>query len=376
MYDHPQAKRPTQTTRHVAVAACTFDLDGSVPTEIQLTPAGTFRARDGRPKGLSGWRIDAAIAQRVIERARQAVGDFVLDYEHQTLHTETNGQPAPAGGWWIGADMQWREGEGLFATNFQWTAAARAAIAAREYRYISPVIAYDPATGEVLGIVMAALTNFPAIDGLSDLTALAAARFNFKDDPHPHPQEKENTPVNREQLIALLGLADDATEVQINQAMTALKARADVQTAVSDALGVTGDADPVAAVAALKAKAPGKPDPAQFVPVDVVQNLQTQVAALTTQINTSQVNDLVEVAMSDGKLLPAQEKWARDLGESDIASLKSYLDNATPIAALKGGQTGGNAPEGDGDGSLSEEELAVCKATGVDPEEYKKTKSA
>jgi hypothetical protein len=32
--------------------------------------------------------------------------------------------------------------------------------------------------------------------------------------------------------------------------------------------------------------------------------------------------------LADGRLLPAQEQWARDLGESDLAALRTYLDAA------------------------------------------------
>ncbi len=372
MYGHPTQQHPA-ATRQVAVAACTFDLAGQAPDEIKLTPAGTFRARDGRPQGLPGWRIDAVIAARVIERARDAVGDFVVDYEHQTLYAEANGQPAPAGGWWSGAGMEWREGQGLYATGVQWTDRARAAIEAREYRYISPVIAYDPATGEVRGIVMAALTNYPAIDGLSDLTRLAAARFQI------NPQQEDNT-VNREQLIALLGLADDATEQQITEAMTDLKTQA---TAITEeladlrkALGVKEGGDAVATVAALKG-ATRKPDPAKYVPVETVAELQEQVAALSTKITNNEVDDLVDTALADGKLLPALEAWARELGGKDIEALKAYIDNATPIAALKGRQTGGKEPDGDGgSGELDAAALAVCTQMGIDPDEYKKNLTA
>ncbi len=368
MYGHPRKQRPSHTGQ-VAIAACTVDLDGTVPTEIQLTPAGRFRARDGRPEGLPGWIIDARIASDVIARAAQAVGDYVIDYEHQTLYAERNGQPAPAAGWWSGAALEWRDGDGLYATSISWTARARAAIEAREYRYISPVIAYDSATGEVRGIVMAALTNYPAIDGLSDLTRLAAARFDFAPD---HPQEDH---MDRTQLIALLGLADDATDQQITEAIEALKTQSEGLADLRTALGVDAEADAVAAVAALKASTDNQPDPAKFVPVGVVTELQQQVAALSTRLTNSEVDELVEQALEDGKILPALESWARDLGATDIDALRTYIEHATPVAALKGTQTGGKSPAG-GDNGLSDEELAVCKATGIDPDEYAKQKEA
>lgn len=141
--------------------------------EFRILPAGVFRAKDGRPANLPGWKIDAEIAQRVIA-ASASVDELVIDYEHQTINAEKNGQPAPAAGWF--KRMVWREGAGLFAVGVQWTDKAKAMIAAGEYRYISPVFPYNAVTGEVQKIVGLGLTNNPALPGLANLAALSAQR--------------------------------------------------------------------------------------------------------------------------------------------------------------------------------------------------------
>ncbi len=164
---------------NLSIAACVgepFELL-SATQDIQLTPAGLFRARDGRPEGLPGWYIDAVLAATVIEQAFLQKDRFLIDYEHQTLYAEKNGQPAPAAGWYKGTDMQWREGAGLFATNIEWTPAAAKAIANKEYRYISPVIVYNKTTGHILAVNMAALVNYAAIDGMNDIASVAAAKY-------------------------------------------------------------------------------------------------------------------------------------------------------------------------------------------------------
>lgn len=371
MYRHPSKQPPFTHRGTVAIAACVVDLNGHVPAEIQLTPSGHFRARDGRPSEvLAGWYIDATIAQRVIARSINTAGDFVIDYEHQTLHTEKNGQPAPAGGWWTGANMEWRDGQGLFATNIDWTDAAKAAIAAKEYRYISPVLAYDKQSGHVLAILMAALTNYPAIEGLSDLTAMAAAKFDFT------PHHEEENPVKREQLIALLGLATDASDELIQQAITALKAQASANSALRTNLALADDADLVATVAALKTTAEknGEPDPARYVPIAAFESLKTEVATLKADSTTKAVDELVEEGLDSGKLHPDQEEWARKYGNNDIAGLKAYLEKTPAIAALKGTQTRGKQPDGTtANGELDEEAVALCAQMGIDPEDYKKT---
>ncbi|MCK9468198.1 MAG: phage protease [Porticoccaceae bacterium] len=390
MYSHPHPhhafKRQSGTgTGTVAVAACVVDLNGRVPTEIQLTPAGRFRARDGRPFDVpTGWLIDAGIAERVIATALATAGDFVIDYEHQTLHASENGQPAPASGWFKGAGLQWREDQGLFATGIEWTEAAKAAITAKEYRYISPVIAYDKTTGHVLAILMAALTNFPAIEGLSDLTAMAAARFSLTGAlppgaPEYRPsmditeQPEEENPVKREQLIQLLGLAANATDEQIEAGLVALKAEASAASALRSNLQLADDADVVAAVAALKATTNQTPDPSKYVPIEAFEALKGEVATLKTENTKKDVDELVEVGLSSGKLHPDQEAWARQYGEADIVGLKAYLEKTPAIAALKSTQTQGKPPGTDAEGELDADSAALCAQMGIDPEEYKKT---
>ena len=101
--------------------------------------------------------------------------------------------------------------------------------------------------------------------------------------------------------------------------------------------------------------------------------LQGQIAALTARQQDADVDALVKPALADGRLLPAMEKWARDLGKTDVAALTAYLGAAQPIAALTATQTKGIPPSGlaKGDAQLSADELAVCTAMGLTPDQYK-----
>ncbi|MDT3707472.1 MAG: phage protease [Thiobacillus sp.] len=330
-----------------AFAALSIAITPASGREIQLTPAGLFKARDGRPAGIAGWKLDAQTALKVAARAAARKTPFVIDYEHQTLATEKNGQPAPAAGWF--KTLEWRDGAGLFATDVEWTAKAKAHIEAGEYKFISPVFGYDPKTGDVLQVEMAALTNTPALDGMDAVAALAQDFFNRSQEP----THEKDRPMKA--LANLLGLAEDATEADISAAIVALKAKT---------------TEHETTIAALKTQAP---DPAKFVPVETVTALQGQVAALTTRLNDTELEDVVQAALSSGKLLPAMEGWARDLGKKDIAALKGYIEKNPAIAALNGNQTGGKGPEGRTDGELSATDLAICKSMGIKPEDYKAT---
>ena len=114
-------------------------------------------------------------------------------------------------------------------------------------------------------------------------------------------------------------------------------------------------------------------------PISVVQELQTNVAALSADVNKRQLDDLIKPALADGRLLPSQEAWARELGKTNIAALTQFVQSAQPIAALTGTQTGGKNPAGeqgkDAHG-LTKDELAVAAACGLAPEAYAKGKAA
>lgn len=351
-------------TKHAptsAIAACTFEIqaDGAA---IQLLPAGAFKARDGRPKDVQAghWYIDDQVATRLLARLAARATDVVIDYEHQTLNSTENGLPAPAAGWFPGVSMEWREGQGLFASSVSWTDKASAMIAAKEYRYLSPVFSYHPATGEVLDLLHVGLTNYPAIDNLQPLQALAAARFQLAD-PAAQPTEEHPT-VNRDQLIQHLRLSADASDDDIQTALTNLQSKADNTAVLEEAL------------AAAKTAAA---NPATHVPLAAFESLKAEVVALKGQQTSGEVDGLVKAGMADGRLIPAQESWARDLGNKDVAALKTYLEKTPAIAALKGQQSASfqeHIPTAVD--QLGTEALAVCKAMGTKPEDYLATLKA
>lgn len=364
----------------VALAPCAYalpalDAQGNDQRiEIQLTPAGDFKPSDGRKLPVDHWHINAAVAARVIDRFHARTNPAVIDYEHQTLLSTENGQPAPAAGWI--RDLVWHEGRGLFAL-VELTDRARTHIAAREYLYISPVMLYDAKTGDVQAIQMAAITNTPALDGMQPLELRAAATFGI----HHHDEE---SPMNKLHLAICAALALAAASTTEDQAIEALNAhfKLDPLAGVRKALGTPDDAKPEAVTAACvalktKAEAVADPDPAKFVSVASFELVKTQLTALTTKMHSEEVETAVSVGLADGRLLPAQKDWATKLGMSDIAALTAYLATATPIAALKGTQTQGKKPDGEtGDPNLTVDELAVCTATGIDPKDFAAAKAA
>jgi phage I-like protein len=328
------------------IAICTQSLPNGTPGVIQLFPAGEFRAWDGRPTDVAAWRIDAAIAASVIAAFNARKSRIVVDYEHQTLLAKDNGQPAPAAGWITG--LEWREGEGLFGT-VDWTARAAAMIEAGEYAYISPVFPFDQQTGAVQAVVQAALTNFPALDGMAPaMLAAASALFN----------PTENKPMNdelMERLCYLLNLPLTTTPAEMAGELDKLKTMIQGQPAMAATKLGLGDY-----VASLTAQIP---DPAKFVPLTQFEALKAEFNTLKTASLTRDIEDLVGPALADGRLLPAQEPWARELGKTNFAALKQYVETAEPFTHLRTGQTGNQPPAGAKGGGADGQTLeARCKA--------------
>lgn len=347
----------TKRTSGTALAALTVQITDRTGKSIQLLPAGSFTSVDGRPASIAActqWVCGPQQGSAIVALAAQQANPMVIDYEHQTLNSQQNGQPAPAAGWF--KNLEWRDGQGLFATDVEWTPAAARAIADGEYRYISPVFEFNAQTGDVQRMRMAALTNNPGLDGMNAV-ALSALL--------PSTQEPQMNKL-LQALLTAIGLTEQASE---DQAITALNAH--LAKAKSDADQVTAltaeKVNATAQIAALTAAA-GKPDPSKYVPIGVVADLQQQVAALSAQHAGREVDEIVQAALTAGKLLPAQESWARDLGKSNLAALKSFIESAPRVAALTANQTAGREGERNAQPEVTDPTLvAVCRMFGNTP---------
>jgi phage I-like protein len=329
------------------IAALSVSLTaGAAPSEIRLLPAGRFAATDGsgRPEGIAaGWLLDEAAAAAVIARMASRVSDIVIDYDHQTLYKEANGQPAPAAGWF--KQVEWRPGDGLYAVDVRWTARAAAQIAAQEFKYFSPVFSYAP-DGRVLALGPSALTNDPGLDGLTDLSRAAMSAY-FTEESAP-----------MKDLLKALGLPETATEAEALAALSALKAN---HTAALTSAAV--------------------PDSAKYAPIATLSAVQgelatanAKLAALTAERQSAEVDAVVTEALTAGKLTPATKDWATGLGKTDLVALKAFIA-AAPVV-VKPGETQTNGQGGNGTAALSADQRKVCAQLAINPDDFAKQLAA
>ncbi|HFZ8572289.1 TPA: phage protease [Salmonella enterica subsp. enterica serovar Birkenhead] len=334
------------------IAALSIELTTAATpaSRIRLLPAGEFRSNDGRPKECRTWVMNAACAQRLIAAAENKLIDYSFDYEHQALRAAQNGQPAPASAWF--STLEWVEGDGLYATDVNWTPAASRMIENLEYRYISPVFSYSSATGEVMGLLNVALTNLPALEELDDGVAIAAAsRLAALSliTTEESSMDEEQIAYLLSQLRWILNLPETSTaadiKTELEKIITAISGGQGMAAASVDLMAMlTSAADRDARIAEQEVKIADLSqkvyDPAKFVPLAALSQIQAEYAGVVTDTRTQEMDQLITAALSDRRLLPGEmESWARDLGKTNPDALKTYLETARPVAALNQMQT-------------------------------------
>ncbi|AYV36681.1 phage protease [Aeromonas veronii] len=356
----------------------------------QLLPVGPFKARDGRPFDVASghWQLDGQIAASLIARAKALGQDILIDYDHQTLKTDQNGQPAPAAGWYNSDEIEWREGQGLFIKP-RWTERAAALVAAKEYRFLSAVFPYD-AQGRPLELRMTAITNDPGVVGMQALAALSAlpASSHMSTQPgqlatssHVAQQEKSMN----EHLIALLGKlgiqpgADG--QFTAEQGTAALAALDTLQASAASApeLEAALSAEK-ASLAALKATVStgqgGQIDLAKYVPVETYNALVTEVATLSAKVETTDAATLLKEARTQGKVVAAEEEYLTAYAaQKGVAALKALLEPRPAIAALAASQTTQvTLPDRAENAVLSADDKYAADQLGISYEEFAKAK--
>src|SRR6266481_1605374 len=175
--------------------------NGSAPEWIELVPAGEFHGRDGRgPFHLS----EPARVIAATNNLRMEAG-IPIDYDHATDFAAPEGRPAPAAGWITELAVR----DGALWGRVEWTMHGAAAVATREYRYVSPVFEHDK--GEVARLLRAALTNNPNLY----LTAISARETEVASAAGGGNDEEETMARFHEQWREALGLEAAAPPEEI-----------------------------------------------------------------------------------------------------------------------------------------------------------------
>lgn len=318
---------------------------GVTPEWVQLMPAGTWQARDGR--GPFSLADPAAVVAATRAAIADAAGGLPIDYDH-AAEAKEHGVRAPAAGWI--ADVEARE-DGLWA-RVQWTETAAAAIAAREYRFVSPVF-YSDKQGRITLVARAGLTNTPAFK----MAAIAASE---------QPDEDLMTEEQMTALRAALGLtetdgADAIVAAATRQGQAAQAAAAELGK-VRTALGADEAADLAQVATELKTAGAGDDE-------TEVDKLQKQLASLQADRAREKAEAVVAGAIKEGKLAPAQRDWAIGYASRDPEGFSAFVAQAPAVL-------GRGAPEGSPPAQAAAADAsarAVCAQLGISLDDYKAT---
>ena len=284
-----------------------------VPEWVQLLPAGLFGGRDGRGPYL--------LDETAVLRAFSAGGmDLPVDYEHQTLEASERKGPVPAAGWIEALEV--RGGE-LWA-RVSWTPRAAELIAAREYRYLSPVFRHDEG-GRIVRIEGAALTHYPNLD-------LAPVAHSCNG----------GIPVNQK--------LEQCTEPETVDAHAPVGA--------NNHLPPQADAQKVGAHTT-------QPDPEAAL-IAAHTAVRDELAMLKAKIAAEAAEAAVVQAMSEGKVPPALKAWATAYAAADPAGFAEYVQAAPAFTAAHSAQ---HVNQNDGT-ALSEEDRAACALLGISEADF------
>ena len=356
------------------------DAKESPPMEIQIIPFG-----EDIPTEKGPFTLDEEGAKAIILDFDAQKNDMVIDYEHRTL----SGQEAPAAGWikklfavipaseekdsgQAGttkgqAGMTEKKAPGIWAV-VEWTDRAKQYLKNREYRYLSPVFLKRLSDNKVVRLINAALTNQPAIDGMEPIVNKGAETPDESGDVGarlgaPAKQGKEERIMKR--LLEMLGLPETATEdeaVAVIRTMLDTAAAAQVASKeVLAALGLTEGAsasEVTGTIIAMKQSYEKAPD------------LTKRVSELEASAKKKCADELVETAMKEGKVTPAQKDWALSYAGRDPEGFKVFVSKAAVVVPMA--EVAGAARSETGVAPLDEMQMAVNKALGVSEEMFKK----
>ena len=332
-----------------------------IPDWQEVLPGGPLiRGKDGRnymlsdPQGL----VDALNAKTANERQ----ADVALDVEHAMERKPQRGEEAPAQGWYKQFRLNtdgYIEGRLEPNDNGAWK------IASKDWRYLSPVILYDPDTLEIVDIESVSLTNNPNFN----LRAINDAL---------DPSTVEDKPM-LEKMRKLLGLDASATDTDVTGSVEKALHDSKILAGLAKDLKIEGEPTIEALQKALhdRQQPAGKDTPAleDFVPRADYEALRKEVGTLKKSMHDQQLDDrktrvdaLIARALHDRKIAPQSEAYHRaSMGTPEgIAAFEKFIGDAPELLPDQMKKA-----EHDAQGGLSSSEQEVCNLLGVDPEQFK-----
>jgi phage I-like protein len=317
--------------------AGTGDGPAEVPEWIRVIPAGRSETTHGPIV------MDESSWPHILRRFHERGVHVVIDYEHSS---QERGVEAPAAGWLQTPDaFELREGA-LWAT-CQVDAPGAQANRGPRVPLPLPVLFMEAGTRKVVGLKSVALTNTPAINHQLELAASGPRRPHGERGHHEGPSHQPHR-------------APGAVSHRHRRGHRDPGGRAERR------------ARPSTAWAARSASSPRTPTRwsrrrCRCAPAGRPRRVRGPSQGGQPPARRS---TLVELALKDGKVAPAQREWAETFARDDQARFETWLKAAPEVVPLSDRQRPASAASGPASRSTGAE-LAVAAQLGVTPEMLK-----
>ncbi len=397
-----------------------FEIPADVPEWAELVCVGTWEGHPQAPQLITAEHLAASLAYFDLHYKGNGV-DLPIDYHHSSVVAGAQGTKAPAAGWIKAMELR-ADGTQLWGQT-AWNEAASKEIAAREFRYLSPVLrwgAKDRVSGKPVPMMIhsAALTNTPFLTELQSLNeagvtspvdggqtmklmemilatagllgqkaddVLSALGLTAEAEDKPAFEAilahaaKANaaTPAVTEGIAGTLGIPKSSDEAAVNAAIVKLKAGdIVVNDAVAGMLGVaTGSNETAVKAAVLKMQAGGDLGPIRTklgLNADVpIQEVLTTLDGMQATRHRQQAEELIDAAVKAGQVPPAQKEFFLNAAVDNLEATRLMLAG-TPVMTALMAQT--HSPTGPAPNALDADDKHMCQILGVKEEDFLATK--
>jgi phage I-like protein len=295
-------------------------------------------------KGKQKFAVTAAdLAQIVKNFRKRGTGDLVIDYDHSTDFSAGTGEPVPAAGW-LKAIEDVPDANGVLWGQAEFTERASKMLAAREYKYVSPVVVWgkrDKDSGEPQGttVTSIALTNTPLLE------KLPAIAFSDGWQEEIDRGDAANAGVKEKRVVKKLIMADRVART--------VRVVADDDTESVVTLEGLEAAPKVITMSDVKRGAEGQYD---------FSSLETggDVLIAGEVFRGVMVQRELDDAVKAGKITPAQRPFYEKLAASDLTGFRGLVATMKPAVDLTEHGIGG---DGSGVSELTKLEASIDSKT-------------
>ena len=250
-----------------------------------------------------------------------------MDWHHQTLEQEKGlRDDAPAAAWI--SDIEVEDGW-VYGVVSDWTPKAALAVVEKAYRFVSAVFNYSK-DGRVRYYHSFGLVNRPGTHYQRQI-GLNAEPLELELEPPPQAVEEMNEEEKEEEmderlkaLLTALGLAEDATQEQASEALSALQGQAALGAQTAEIVGLTEAADT-------------PENRGRLMSLAQTGDTTAELASLTAELEEvrgDRAERLVTQALTSGKITAPQKDYWLGQAKRDYAGAQAYLSSAPQVVPV------------------------------------------